>query len=292
MNKGAVMTTTPDDTEGRQGQGLDEKLKDPLLNEFSDFPERVKGVLEEDIPESASQVGAAKRKENLMPKIRGLEILKEGGYEVDLEKTIQDMFVVIKNMEAQLERVLEINDLLEKDLKEANDMNAELKTTKRRLEGKISRMEAEIPFKRELQIEIDHLLEERNSAQLIVRDLKSKLENTQKKVIQYQQRLGSLAEERTDAIQEVDYLESRLNNATQRIRELETQTKALAGEKIAQSEKVKSLDEALNEALDEKYRLHKELKETKEKMTEFHSALADKKLQTKKSFYKGTEEKS
>jgi chromosome segregation ATPase len=201
------------------------------------------------------------------------------------------MFVVIKNMEAQLEKALGINDLLEKDLNESNAMNADLKAAKSLLEGKISRMEEEIPSKRELQIEIDHLVEERNSAQLIIRDLKSRLERATKMVIQYQQQLGRLGEERKDALQEIDFLESRLNNATQRIRELESQANALKGEKIAHSEKIKSLDEALSETLDEKYRLHRELKETKEAMSEFRSTLADTKLRAKKSFYKGVEEK-
>ena len=205
---------------------------------------------------------------------------------------IQDMFAVIKNMETQLEKVMGINDLLEKDLKEANELNAELKTVKSRLEGKISRMEEEIPSKRELQIENDHLIDERNSAQLIIRDLKLKLEKTQKKVVQHQHQLGGLAEERKDAIQEVQFLESRLNNATQRIRELESQCNELKGEKIAQFEKIQNLDESLAEALDEKYRLHRDLKETKKALSEFHATLADTKLQTKKSYYKGTDEKS
>ena len=284
------MTTTPDNTQG--GQGPDEAAKEPIFNEFSDFSERVKEVLEEDTPDDVSQARTVESKETLMPKIKGLDILKEGGYEVDFEKTIQDMFAVIKNMENQLEKVMGINDLLEKDLQEANILNAELKSAKSRLEKRIFRMEEEIPSKRELQIENDHLIDERNSAQLIIRDLKLKLEKTQKKMVQHQQRLGSLGEERKDAIQEVNFLESRLNSATQRIRELESQCNELKGEKIAQSEKIRDLDDSLSEALDDKYRLHRDLKETKKALSEFHSTLADAKLQTKKSYYKGAEEKS
>ena len=284
------MTTTPNNTEGRQGPNSAER--ESIVNEFSDFSERVKEVLEEETPDEIPQAQTVKSKETLMPKIRGLDILKEGGYEVDFEKTIQDMFAVIKNMENQLEKVMGINDLLERDLKETNDLNAELKADKRRLETKIRRMEEEIPSKRELQIENDHLVDERNSAQLVIRELKVKLEKTQKKVIEFQQRLGSLGEERKDAIQEVDFLESRLNSAMQRIRELESQRNELKGENIAQLEKIQNLDESLNETLDEKYRLHRDLKETKKALSEFHSTLADTKLQTKKSYYKGTEEKS
>ena len=269
------MTTTPDNPQG--GHRSDEAANEPIINEFSDFSERVKEVLEEDTPDDGLQARTVKSKETLMPKIRGLDILKEGGYEVDFEKTIQDMFAVIKNMESQLEKVMGINDLLEKDLKEANALNAELKTAKSRLENRIARMEDEVPSKRELQIENDHLIDERNSAQLIIRDLKLKLEKTQKKVVQHQQRLGSLGEERKDALQEVNFLESRLNNATQKIRDLEKQCNELKGEKIAQFEKIQNLDQALSEALDEKYRLHRDLKETKKKEKKAKAELAIKK---------------
>lgn len=286
------MTTTDSLKGRRQGQVLDEGAKDPVLNDLSDFRERVKDVLEEDVSEGVSQTRTGERKGTIMPKIRGLEILKEGGYAVDLEKTIHDMFAVIKNMEEQLERVLSINVLLEKELNDSKEMIAELTASKSQLEEKISRMEEEIPSKRELQIEIAHLIEERNSAQMSIHDLKSRLEKNRESLIQHQKQVGRLGEERKDAISEVDFLESRLNSAIQKIKEYESQINALRGENLAQTEKIKALDEELREALDEKYTLLKELKETKEAMSEIRSALADKKLQAKKSFYKGVDEKS
>jgi chromosome segregation ATPase len=282
--------TNTDVTEGRQGQALNEGLEEPVLNDFSDFRERLRQVLKQDAPENVAPSGRRERKGAIMPKIKGLEILKEGGYAVDLEKTIHDMFVVIKNMEAQLERVLSINALLEKDLNDSKEMIAELRASKTQLEKQVARMEREMPSKRELQMEIDHLIEERNSAQITIRDLKSRLEKTKKTLIQSQKRMARLHEERKDAITEIDFVETRLEAAVEKIKDYESRINVLEGTKLAQAQKIKALDEELKETLDEKYGLIKELKETREGMNEIRSALADTKLQAKRSFYKGVTE--
>ena len=69
------------------------------------------------------------------------------------------------------------------------------------------------------------------------------------------------------------------------------QINALRGENLALKEKVKGLEKELTETLDEKYRLIRELNESKEAMNEVRSALEDKKLRAKKSFYAAQEEK-
>jgi chromosome segregation ATPase len=280
--------TTTEHSEGRHGPGLDETLQEPVLNKLSEFHDRLNYVLDED--ERETGIGETVTGSS-MPKIRGLDLLKEGIYEVDLEKTVHDMFAVIKSMESQMERVMRINVLFEKDLNDSKKMMAELKDAKRKLEEKVSRMEDEIPSKRELQIEIDHLMEERNLAQVNIHELKSKIEKTQTRLIECQKQMGKLGEERKDALSEVNFLESRLNKSTQKIGNCEAQINVLRGENLAMTEKLKGLEKDLTETLDEKYKLIRELKETKEAMNEIRSALADKKLQAKKSFYKGQEEK-
>jgi hypothetical protein len=84
------------------------------------------GVVQAEEEETINPLADIPR-EAIMPKMKGLDILKEGIYTVDLEKTINDMFLVIKNMESQLEKALTINTLLEKDLSEAKEVIAELK---------------------------------------------------------------------------------------------------------------------------------------------------------------------
>lgn len=278
---------TPIDTiKKKQDDGIDVSIQEPDLKSLPEIDERVKEVLQEDILLAQPD----KIKETFIPRIKGLEFLKEGGYAVDLEKTINDMFVVIKKMETQLEKVLTINALLEKDLRDSKEVIADLMAEKSKLEAVVVRMEEEMPSGRELQMELDHLLEERNDAQKIIRDLKLKSQKMQASVTRSQERSGSLEEEKSDVITEINFLESRLNAAVEKIGAYERDLNILKGEKLANDEKIKALEDELNETLDDKYRLTDELKKSQKAIAELHAAVTDKKLQAKKSFYKGSHE--
>lgn len=198
--------------------------------------------------------------EVILPEIKGLEILKEGTYAVDLEKTISDMLLVIKKMEAQLDSVLKINDDLEKDLDTSKESVACLRKEKSQLEAKIARMEEEIPSKRELQIENNYLIEERNDAQHSIREMKAKIEKIKKEAVRYQKQITGLREDKKDIVIEIDYLESKLNAVFEKNKYYQTEIDALRGEKLTQEEKIKSLEKELKETLKEKYRLYQELK--------------------------------
>ncbi len=231
-------------------------------------------------------------REATVPKMKGLDILKEGIYTVDLEKTINDMFLVIKNMESQLEKALTINTLLAKDLSEAKEVIAGLKRSKSNLVDTIERMESEAPSKRELQMEIDQLIEERNGAEISIREMKSQVKKMQELVIQHQRRSGNLEEEKQDVIAEVNYLESRLEDAAERIIHLKKEVNIFKGEKLITEEKMKSLESNMQETLDEKYQLVRDIKTSKKAVDDLRSSLSDKKLRAKKSFYKSEDQKT
>ena len=225
---------------------VDEQIKEGSKKDTSIMPES-------DVIEETSEA--------IMPEIKGLEILKEGTYAVDLEKTISDMFAVITKMEAQLDSVLKLNANLERDLETSKEMIIDLKAEKSHLEDTIARMEEEIPSKRELQIEIDHLIDERNDAQGSIREMKLKIEKMQKEAVQYQSQITSLREDKKDAIIETDYIESKLNAVLEKNRNYDNEINVLRGENLTHIEKIKSLEQELNETFEEKHRLFKELKD-------------------------------
>ncbi len=274
---------TIDKSKEKQGHEVDDLIKKPVWENLPDLGEQVRKVLQEGIAEPQPEIA----KEAVVPRIKGLEILKEGVYAIDLEKTINDMFMVMKSMETQLERVLTINSHLEKDRNEAKEMIVELNESKSQLEDKFARMEAELPSKRELQMEIEQLIEERNNMQPRIREQETRVEKIQKTLIQNQSLIGNLEEEKRDAIAEIDFLESRLNADAEKIRLNNSEINELKGEKLAHVEKIKTLEEALNEALDDKYRFINELKTSQKAVAELHSVVSDKKRQAKKSFYEG-----
>ena len=276
---------TLDELEERESHETDEPMKKPVWESLPDIDERVKEALKEGHDESRTDTA----RDSVIPRIKGLDILKEGAFAVDLEKTVNDMFGVIKSMEAQLERVLSINSHLEKESNDAKQLVNELKKAKSEIESKIVRMEKELPSKRELQMEIDQLIEERNNVQPGIREANEKVEKMQKQVMEYQRRVGNLEEEKRDAIAEINFLQSKFNAASEEIKLNAAEINELTGEKLAYVEKTKTLEEQLNTALDEKFEILNELKKSKKALIELHSAISDKKLQAKKSFYKSTD---
>ncbi|MBF0226368.1 MAG: hypothetical protein HQK76_13015 [Desulfobacterales bacterium] len=257
-----------------------ETLNTSVLENFSQISEQ-KEIQENFILNEETQL-----KEIRMPKIKELELLKEGVYSVDLEQTLNDMFKVMKNMEAQLDNVLKINASLEQDLKASKEIISELKTDKLKLEDKIFKMEEQIPSKRELQIEIDYQIQERNNAEKTIRELKEKIEKMQSIFTENQHKTLNLDEQKRDLITEINYLESRLNKSYETIKHHESEINTLRGEKLVQSEKIKLLENELNDSIDEKYRLAQELKVSKTAANELHNKLNELTLQAKRSFYK------
>ncbi len=275
--------TTSEKLPGKQDYQINELTENPAWETLSDIDERVTQVQE------AETINPRKI---IMPKIKGLDILKEGIYTVDLEKTINDMFLVIKNMESQLEKALSLNTLLEKDLNEAKEVTTGLKESESKLKRTIERMEGEAPSNRELQMEIDQMIEERNSAQISIREMKSQVKKMQESVIWHQQKSANLTEEKQDVIAEIDYLESRLREAAEEINHCTKEVNILRGQKLIHEEKIKTLESDLRETLDEKYRLIRDIKISKKAVDELSSTLSDKKLRAKKSFYQSEEQKT
>ena len=261
-------------------------IKKPFWEDLPAINERVKEVLQEDVKDSPTETAH----ETLIPKIKGLETLKESVFSVDLEKTVNDMFAVIKSMEAQLEKVMNINAHLEKDRDDAKEMVTGLKAEKLRLEEKIASMEKDLPSKREMEMEIEQMIDDRNRVQDQFREQKEKISNMQNTILDYHRRFGDLEEEKRDALSDIKYLETRLNTATETIQFNKKMITELKGEKMVQTEKIKTLEEDLKAALDERYSLLNEVKKSKKAIAELHAALSDKKLQAKKSYYQSTAE--
>jgi len=256
-----------------------------------DIMEKVKEAIQEEEDLDQDTLTQSKFSEDTVAKIKGIDLLKEGVYSVDLEKTINDMFSVIKSMESQLHKVLRINELLEKELDDAKQRISSLTKTNKSLEQTISKLEDEMPSKRELKIEMEHLIDERNQSHSKIRDLKNRLDKVQSTMMQYQRQAHDLSEEKRDIIADVSFLENRLNASNEKVIRYEKDIKSLKGEKLAMISKYNAMEEELKETLEEKYQMIKDLKESKKIMSELHETLSDTKLQAKMSFYKSSDKK-
>jgi len=181
----------------------------------------------------------------IMPQLKGLELLQDGTYTIDLEKTISDMLVVIKNMEAQLERVLEVNAQYEKEIDFSKKLIARLKSEKSKLTEKIDTMEQQIPTKRELQIEIEHIVDEKNHAHNKIQTVMETNESLIKEIQRLKDHVQTFEEERMDARMEIGYLDVQIKALQAKNRKYAHDINILKGERISFLEKIKSLHNEL-----------------------------------------------
>ncbi|MBF0541101.1 MAG: hypothetical protein HQK91_06590 [Nitrospirae bacterium] len=253
-----------------------------------DVDERMKRSLAEDAA-NISKNGTMQK--TTLPEIKGLELLMEGIYTVDVERTISDMTEIIKNTESQLDKVLTINSHLGKDLKVSKEMIAYLKGENKRLADKIEQMEDDIPHKRELQAVIDQLVDERNKSHNIINDFRHKAELAQVREGEGQKRIYDLIEETKDNKAEIGYLENKLNGTIEQLGSVKKKASILYSENIAYKDKINRLEAQLKESLDERYKLLRELKDSKATIGEIRSSLTAAKLQSKRYFYEASDEK-
>jgi len=218
-----------------------------------------------DITDSKTQSQDTQLKEMVLPQISGLEALKEGTFNVDLEKTISDMLLVIKNMEAQLERVLSINSSLEKEIDTSKDMVLQLKNEKLQLQTKIEALELQMPAKRDLQIQISHVSEEKNQLIHQIQNLQATNDHLQKKIEKLDEMISSFEEEKIDARMEIDYMEVQIKSHQAKMKKYEDKINALRGEKIALTEKLKSMQDELKQSYSEQFKAYQDVKQTRQK---------------------------
>lgn len=200
--------------------------------------------------------------------------LKEVGASVDFEKTVEDMFGIIRSMESKLTHVLNVNALLDRDMNNSKERIAGLKMERDRLRELLARRDEEIPTARELQMVIDQLIEERNDAELRIRDLKRRNDQTGEALVQAENRIAELDSKRKDLIVEINFLESRLNAALDAAKQSEERIGVLDEQAQADKQKLKDLDTDLQLVLDDKFSAGKALREAQRTVAEVEARLA------------------
>jgi chromosome segregation ATPase len=239
-------------------------------SEFGFMPDQHVQTLP-DISDLQATTQETQLNELVMPQISGLEALKEGTFTVDLEKTISNMLLVIKNMEAQLERVLSINASLEKENDTSKDMILKLKHEKSQLQTKIEQLEIQMPAKRELQIQIEHISEEKNQLIHQNQNLLATNDFMQKKNEKLNEMINSFEEEKIDARMEIDYMEVQIQSHQTKLKKYEDKINALRGEKIALTEKLKSLQDELKQAYSDQFKAYQDVKQTRQQQESNHN---------------------
>jgi len=190
-----------------------------------------------------------------MPEVKLIEQLKNELGTMDIGSTIKDLFVSMQNMDAQLNSVLSINASIEKDIKISRDVITRLKDEKKQLEETIRILKEEVPSKMELKAEIEHLIEERNKAQVSIRSMKMLVEKTKDKMHGAESRISELENEKADLLKDINYLEIKCNAAMEKLNSYAKEITILKGEKLSNLEKIGDLRAQYKKCVEEKNKL-------------------------------------
>ncbi len=195
----------------------------------------------QDLSEDCAFVASGELVVRDMPEMKVLEYLKDEIGTVDIGKTINGLFVSMQNMDVQLNSVLSINAALEKDIRIFRDTIDRLKAEKSELENTITILREEMPSKRDLQAEIEHLIEERNRAQASILSMKLLVENTQTATHGLKERVVELENEKADLKRDINYFEIKFKAALERLNAYVTEVNVLKGERLSNLEKTGNL---------------------------------------------------
>lgn len=195
----------------------------------------------QDLSEDCAFVASGELVIRDLPEMKALEYLKIETGTVDIGKTINDLFVTMQKMDAQLKSVLTINAALEKDIRISRDVIDRLKAGKNELENTITILREEMPSKRDLQVEIEHLIEERNQAQASIRSMKILTENAGRETHILKQRVAELENEKADLKRDINYLELKLNATGEKLNAYVREVNILKGERLSHMEKIGNL---------------------------------------------------
>ncbi|MBF0564246.1 MAG: hypothetical protein HQK89_03290 [Nitrospirae bacterium] len=235
--------------------GYDETGETPLANP----PESDDPHLSMDTDPFSANSPDVEKSENLnrenLPDIRQFNLLNDEVDSTDIGRTIKDMFNSIESMEKQLNSVLAINAALEKDNKALKETVVELRAEKYQLENIIENMKDELPFKKELQAEVEHFIEERNNAQKDIQIMKSFTDKAKGQSLAYKMRIAELESEKGDLLKDIQYLEAKVNKAVEKLNAYGKEIHVLRGERLSNMEKLKNVHIQYKECLDERNRL-------------------------------------
>ena len=194
-----------------------------------------------DLSEDCAFVASGELVVREMPEMKVLEYLKNETGTLDIGKTIKDLFVSMQNMDAQLKSVLTINAALEKDIRISKDVIDRLKAERSELENTITMLREEMPSKRDLQVEIEHLIEERNQAQASIRSMKLFVENTRGETRGLKERVAELENEKADLKRDINYFEIKFKAALEKLNAYVIEVNVLKGERLSNLEKTGNL---------------------------------------------------
>jgi len=192
-----------------------------------------------------------------------------------LQETVQTLSKMIKDLEAQLERMLSINEALEGDLEKEKRKTSRTLQDRDLLQEQIGRMEQEIASIEDLRAEIGHLGGERSRLATMIEEFGHQLADSEKE----NRKLDALAErmraERDDSLEELQSVEEQFDRAMDIVADLRSRVESLAEERDTLVARMKVVETQFQVAEEQRDSLRSEVDDSRKALDEIRRQVAD-----------------
>ena len=190
-------------------------------------------------------------------------------------QTVQTLSRMIKDLEDQLDRMLAVNEAMEKDLEEERRHRSELERKVDRLEDQLQSAEQDSANSEDLLAEINHLNNERSRLAGTIEELGRQLATTEQENRKLASQVERLRAERGDAVDELQSVETQFERAMEMVTDLRTRLTLFGEERDALKGRLKLVEEQLKQAEGERDALLSEVDESKKALEEIRRSLVD-----------------
>jgi chromosome segregation ATPase len=196
-------------------------------------------------------------------------------------ETVQTLSLMIKDLEDQLERMLAINDAIEKDLSKEQQRRMELERTIDSLEREIAAKEHEVAQLDDLKTEVSHLTGERSRLAVTIEELGKQLTATEQDNRKLARQTEQLRVEREDVVEELESVEAQFSRAMELVTDLRARLAVSTEERDASRDRLQLADEKVAQLATERDSLLAEVDDSKQALEEIRRSLVDACVTTK-----------
>ncbi len=206
-----------------------------------------------------------------------------------LNETVQTLSKMIKDLEKQLGKMLEVNEALEQDLGNERKKRAKVEKDHISVKEQLKRTEDENVSLQDLRVEIGHLGRERSRLASSIEELGRQLSDSEQEARKFERLSDRMRSERDDTIEELQSVEAQFDHAVEIIADLKTRVDTLAEERDAIVARLKVIDGQLEISEEQRDSLKKEVEESKEALDDIRRSVADACVLSQRFYYQQEE---
>jgi chromosome segregation ATPase len=192
-----------------------------------------------------------------------------------LKDTVTGVAQMLHDLEAQLVRVMSVNEALEKELEQARATAQAAGKERDELAARLARLQEEESVADDVRREVLHLQRERRVLAERVEQADARRAELEEKLRQQGQREQRLAAERDDAVEESRCLETQFGRALAAVTELRTRLEDMTLQRDQLSARLRVLEGDLGVATESNETLRLELEESKKAIEEIRRSILE-----------------